>query len=836
MKFYIIDASSFLFRSYFAIRNMHAPDGFATNALFGFVRALLKVLDDFSPEHMAVVYDAPSNKASRQAIYPDYKGKRNKAPDDLPMQIEASKEFCDALGLERVAVENVEADDTIGTLAKKYEKLGYEVYIFSSDKDLCQLVSTHVHCIHAHKENLLITKEEVFQTYQVTPEEFTTYLGLIGDSSDNIPGVAGIGPKKGACLIRQFHTLENMPLTRENLEIALLSKQLATIDTHVPLPKNLDSCVVKPQDTAHLIKLYTRYNFKSLLENLKKKAGESVSPHETTKNKSQIIKASLATNEDWPNAKERPLAIYMAKQEDQEGVFIQYEGEDIYFILKEDCQNQRFKELLVRSKLLIAYDFKSLLHQFSDVEPLLEKPFFDVMLAAYLLQPDSSLKLSAILQHHANETIDEDETGWFVQTLFPLSKLLELKIQEEGLTNVLHEIEEPLLRILFKMEKKGIYIDVNELQELSDTLSFQCNSLKTEVEKILGHPINLNSPKQLAQALFEELKLPTKAKGKTGYSTGIEVLEELRAEHPIIELLIAYRGLEKIRSTYTTNLIEMANPNTHRLHTTFSQTTTQTGRLASTNPNLQNIPVRTEVGNLIRHAFKAMPPKKCFLSCDYSQVELRLLAHMSEDPQLIKAFKERLDIHRYTASLVFGLAMEKVSDEMRFKAKAVNFGIIYGLGPHGLSKQLKIPMREASQFIKTYFERYPKVQEFLESLKEEARKEGHSTTLFGRKRPIPEILNRNAPIRAQAERFAVNSKIQGTQADLIKMAMISIDKILDPQKIAMLLQIHDELIFECDESEVEEYKKKIVELMQHIHPLKVPLEVNASVAKNWGEC
>jgi len=835
MKFYIIDASSFLFRSYFAIRNMHAPDGFATNALFGFVRALLKVFDDFSPEHMAVVYDAHSNKASRQAIYPDYKGKRHKAPDDLPMQIEASKEFCDALGIKRVAVENVEADDTIGTLAKKYEKLGYEVFIFSSDKDLCQLISTHVHCIHAHKENLLITKEEVFQTYQVTPEEFTTYLGLIGDSSDNIPGVAGIGPKKGAALIRQFQTIENMPLTAENLEIALLSKQLATIDTHVPLPKNLDSCVVQPQDLAHLIKLYTRYNFKSLLENLKKKEEPSASPLETTKTKSRLIKASLNSN-DWPDSKERPLAIFMAKHEDDEGVYVQFEGEEIYFISKEECKSQRFQELLVHCKLLLTYDFKSLLHHLSDFDPLLEKPFFDVMLAAYLLQPDSSLKFSAILQQHANETIQDDEAGWFVQTLFSLSKLLELKIREAQLTNVLHEIEEPLLKILFKMEKKGIFIDVKELQELSDTLSFQCNSLKIEVEKILGHPINLNSPKQLAQALFEELKLPTKAKGKTGYSTGIEVLEELRTQHPIIEMLIAYRGLEKIRSTYTTNLIEMADPKTHRLHTTFSQTTTQTGRLASTNPNLQNIPVRTEVGNLIRHAFKAMPPKKCFLSCDYSQVELRLLAHMSEDPQLIKAFKERLDVHRYTASLVFGLPMEQVSDEMRFRAKAVNFGIIYGLGPHGLSKQLKISMREASQFIKTYFDRYPKVQEFLESLKEEARKEGHSTTLFGRKRPIPEILNRNAPIRAQAERFAVNSKIQGTQADLIKMAMISIDKILDPKKIAMLLQIHDELIFECDQSEVDEYEKKIVDLMQHIHPLKVPLEVNASVAKNWGEC
>ena len=836
MKFYIIDASSFLFRSYFAIRNMRAPDGFATNALFGFVRALLKILDDFSPEHMAVVYDAPSNKASRQAIYPDYKGKRHKAPDDLPDQIEASKEFCDALGIQRVAVENVEADDTIGTLAKKYEKLGYEIFIFSSDKDLCQLISSHVHCIHAHKDNLLITKEEVFTTYQVYPEEFTTYLGLIGDSSDNIPGVAGIGPKKGSHLIRQYSTIENMPLSEENKQIASLSQKLATIDTAVHLPKSLDSCLIKPQDSLHLIKLYRRYNFKSLLENLEKRLEGSNISKQKTKEKSKIIEIASDIDHSWPIAKESPLAIYFLEHENKQGVYIQYEGEDIHFILKEDLNKKKFQDLLKKSSCFLTYDFKALLHQMEENGPLLDKPFFDVMVAAYLLNPDSSLKFSDILQQHADEIISDEEAGWFVQTFFSLKELLELKIQEGGLSAVLHGIEEPLLRILFKMEKKGIYIDVKELQKLSTELAQQCSSIKDHVEKILGHSINLNSPKQLAQALFEELKLPTKAKGKTGFSTGIEVLEELRNEHPIIELIIEYRGLEKIRSTYTTNLIEMADPKTHRLHTTFSQTTTQTGRLASTNPNLQNIPVRTELGTQIRHAFKAMPPSKSFLSCDYSQVELRLLAHMSEDPNLVKAFKERLDIHRYTASIVFGVPMDKVSDEMRFRAKAVNFGIIYGLGPHGLGRQLKIPMREASQFIKTYFERYPRVEEFLESLKEEARKDGHSTTLFGRKRPIPEILNRNAPIRAQAERFAVNSKIQGTQADLIKMAMIQIDKILDPKKIVMLLQIHDELIFECDDDALEEYEKKIVKLMQHIHPLKVPLEVNASVAKNWGEC
>lgn len=835
MKFYIIDASSFLFRAYFAIRNMRAPDGFATNALYGFVRALLKIQDDFHPEHIAVVYDAPSNKASRQAIYPDYKGKRHKAPDDLPGQIEASKEFCDALGIQWVAIEGVEADDTIGTLAKKYEKLGYEVFIFSSDKDLCQLIDTKIHCVHAHKDNLVIKKKEVFDLYQVYPEEFTTYLGLIGDTSDNIPGVAGIGPKKGSALIRQYGSIDHMPLSEDNLQIAKLSKTLATIDIHVPLGRHLDSCEKKSANSPVLLELYRRYNFKSLMAGLEtpkeekkgiKKPSDAIRIHKISEADPTLLTKAVSST----------FCLYHGFNEEIEGLFVRIEDQHIHFFSKEDLSQKKSIDFFHHAKQIITYNFKLLLHRFTEIEFLVEKEFFDIMVAAYILNPDSSLKLADILHEHASEPVADQNAGWFVQTFAPLKELLELKIQEKELSHVLHKIEEPLLKVLYKMEKKGIFVDVEELESLSKKLTQECTKLKHHVEKEVGHPINLNSPKQLAEALFEELKLPTKAKGKTGYSTSIEVLEELRAEHPIIEHIIEYRSVEKLRSTYTTNLIDLVDPKTKRIHTTFSQTTTQTGRLASTNPNLQNIPVRTEVGNQIRHAFKAMPPSKRFLSCDYSQVELRLLAHMSEDPNLLKAFRENLDIHRYTASLVFGLPMKEVSDEMRFRAKAVNFGIIYGLGPHGLGRQLKIPMREASQFIKTYFDRYPRVEEFLESLKEEARKSGHSTTLFGRKRPIPEILNRNAPIRAQAERFAVNSKIQGTQADLIKMAMIQINDILDPNEIMMLLQIHDELIFECDADRVDYYKKKIVGLMQNIHPLKVPLEVNASVAKNWGEC
>ncbi len=824
MKFVIIDASSFLFRSYFAIRNMQAPDGFSTNALYGFVRAVLKILEEFHPEHIAIIYDAPSNKESRQAIYPEYKGKRNKAPEDLPPQIEASKDFCEALGIQQVAVKGVEADDTIGTLAKKYGAKGYEVLLFSSDKDLSQLVSDNIHCIHAHKENLVIGKKEVFDTYQVTPEEFTTYLGLIGDTSDNIPGVAGIGPKKGAALIRQYGSISQMPLSDEQKEIAELSKTLATIDLHVPLPNNLDDCTKQPVDFEKLIALYQRYNFKSLLTQAQSQIKAKLSENKIEATKVSHIEHSL------PIAQKKPLAIFHTDK----GLFLHFEGDSIHF--SEDFSHEKLNELLQKASFVISYDYKALLHKLKDTEELAEKPFFDIFVAAYLLNPDSSLKLSDILQEHAGETIEEADLGSFVRTFFALKELLEKKIEHEELKTVLHKIEEPLLWILFKMEKKGIYVDTAELAALSHTLQTKCHKIKSAVEEVFGHPINLNSPKQLAEALFEELKLPTKAKGKTGYSTSIEVLEELRSEHPVIDLIIEYRSLEKLRSTYTTNLIEQVSAKTHRLHTTFSQTTTQTGRLASTNPNLQNIPVRSEVGNQIRHCFKARPPNKRFLSCDYSQVELRLLAHMSEDPNLLKAFKEGLDVHRYTASLVFNIPLDEVSDEMRFRAKAVNFGIIYGLGAHGLSKQLKIPMREASEFIKTYFDRYPKVHQFLESLKEEARKNGHSTTLFGRKRPIREILSRNAPIRAQAERFAVNSKIQGTQADLIKMAMIKIDPLLDPEKIVLLLQIHDELIFECDADEVEHYKKKILHIMQEIHPLIVPLEVHASIANNWGEC
>jgi DNA polymerase-1 len=804
---------------------MKAPDGFSTNALYGFFRQLLKILEDFNPEHIAVVYDAPSNKASRQAIYPEYKGKRHKAPDDLPPQIEASKEICDALGLKRVAVEGVEADDTIGTLAKKYEKIGYEIFIFSSDKDLCQLVTNNVHCIHAHKDNLVVRKQDVFDAYQVYPEEFTTYLGLIGDASDNIPGVSGIGSKKGSALIRNYGDIEKMPLSEEAMEMALLSKQLATIDTSVHLPKDLDSCSKGYQDNEHLRKICERYAFKTLLKNFESKEPATKQTFETLH-----IQNKISTH------LKEPLAIIWGEHESKQGIFVQYENKEICFIPENDLESENTKKLLRDAPSIITYDYKGLLHKIDQHHQLEKKPFFDLMIAAYLLNPDSSLKLSDILHEHAQQSIEDGPPQSFLNTFFALKEVLELKIQEMDLDTVLHKIEEPLLHVLYKMEHKGIFVDTDELQQLSDKLFDKCAKIKSFVEEELGHTINLNSPKQLAEALFEELKLPPKAKGKTGYSTSIEVLEELRSEHPIIEKIIDYRGLEKIRSTYTTNLIALTDPKTQRIHTTFSQTTTQTGRLASTNPNLQNIPVRSEVGNMIRHAFKAQPSSKRFIACDYSQVELRLLAHMSEDPNLLKAFKENLDIHRYTASLVFNLPMSEVNDEMRTKAKAVNFGIIYGLGPHGLSKQLKIPMREASSFIKTYFERYPKVEDFLESLKEEARKNGYSTTLFGRRRPIPDILNRNAPIRAQAERFAVNSKIQGTQADLMKIAMIEIDKILDPEKISMLLQIHDELIFECDASEISFYEAKILDIMQHIYPLKVPLVVNASVAKNWGEC
>lgn len=881
-KIYIIDAVNLLFRAYYAISPMTNLKGESTHALYGFIRSVYKLIKDFSPGYLICVFDGPDNKKSRTQIYSEYKSHRTSMPLDLVEQLQRSLYFCEIAGIPFLSIEGIEADDTIGSIAKWAEKEQSEVFICSSDKDLCQLVSDKIHMIHLHKDNLLIDKQQVKDQYGIEPSKIVDFLAITGDTSDNIPGLEGFGPKTAALLLNQYGSLEKIlahaseikgkkgEILIQQEKIALMSKQLAQIDVTIPIPVQTSFFQLKNPDIQKLKQFFQEMHFLSLLKELPnttclESAQENYSLVNDLESLEQLLKTLEQEQKICIDTETTHLHPMLARLV---GIGFAVHPRQAWYVplnglLSKEVVLKKIKPLLEKKEVgFIGHNIKYDLHVLTNENISLQAIDFDTILASYLLHPNNQRhsldELS--LQRLCKEKISIDSLIGKgkkqismldvpldliknyccedVDCTLQLKEQLEPELKEQNLCTLLTEIEIPLIFVLAEMEHTGIYVNVETLKKTSMALSAKISSLEQQIYELSGQKFNLNSPKQLSSILFEKLQIKPPKKTATGYSTSIEVLDTLKEEYPVIKKIIEYRTLEKLRSTYADSLPLQVNPITKRIHCTFNQSTAATGRLSCQNPNLQNIPVRTEEGKKIRQAFEPQKPDHSFLSADYSQIELRILAHLSEDPTLIQAFNNQEDIHSYTASLVFGIPLSEVTPTMRYQAKAVNFGILYGKQAFSLAKDLNISYKESETFIATYFRRYQKVKDFIEFCEDTVQTTGKATTITGRQRPIPEIHNKNPSIRAFAKRLAINTPLQGTAADLIKIAMIQVYNYLkqSPEKGKMVLQVHDELLFEAPDDGIQLLGKEVKQIMENVMTLKVPLVVDIAVGKNWSEC
>ena len=887
-KIYLIDASGFIYRSYFAIRNMTNAKGESTNALFGFIRSVLKLFKDFGPQHVAAVFDGPRNAQKRIAIYKDYKAHRTEMPADLRYQIDWARTFCQLAGIPLLDIAEYEADDVMGTVAQWAAKKGSQVYLCTSDKDMCQLVNEQIFILNTFKENQILNALEVEKVHGVPPHQIVDLLAMVGDNSDNVPGLAGFGPKTAAELLKTMgsldyilaHPLEvpgkkKQEILTEQREMALLSRQLVTLDLSVAIPEEIEFYSFKGPHRAKLKEFYTAMNFYSLMRELDleypespvEKAPETINYHlvdtpEELQNLIQYLSTQPEICFATTTTHLRPLLAELV------GVGFCFEPKKAWYVpvngvLGLELVLNALKPLFESTQVsFYGQNGKYDLHVLANYGIRLKNISFDTLLASYILNSHSrqhsldSLSLdyfgkvkittSSLLGKGKKQITMRDvpiaEVCIYccedVDFICRLKLELEKELVERKLDKLLKNLELPLMGVLAGMERKGIYLDEPFLKELSEHIKIEIESLQNEIIGLAGIEFNLNSPLQLQKILFEKLQIPYPKKKASTLSTGEEILELLVDNYPIAGKILEYRKLEKLRSTYVDSLPLEIFPKDQRIHCTFNQSVAATGRLSCQDPNLQNIPVRTPAGRKIREAFR--PEKKgwSFLAADYSQIELRLLAHFSEDPYLIEAFKNNLDIHAHTAASVYGIPLETVTKEQRFNAKAVNFGLLYGQQAFGLSQELKISPKEAQEFIRIYFERFTKVRAFIDASKEKARSTGKAVTATGRERLIPEINSKNGMLRAQAERLAVNTPIQGTAADLIKKAMLQIDQQIQKQKKLgyMILQVHDELIFEVPDFEILDFEHLVRETMQNVEKLKVPLIVDIAVGKNWKEC
>lgn len=888
---YLIDASGWIYRSYFAIRNMTNAKGESTNALFGFIRSVMKLIKDFHPTHVAAVFDGPRNAIKREAIYADYKAHRSEMPHDMRYQIEWAHKFCDLMGIAQLNIPEAEADDVMGSVAKWASTHGTKVYLCTSDKDFAQLVDDKILMLNTHKENLVIDAHEVEKIYGINPGQMIDYLAIVGDSSDNIPGLPGFGPKTAAELLKSFGNLDyildhpqEVPGLKKQETIvkerdkALLSRQLVTIDTAVDIPKDSHFYLIKSPDKSHLKDFYSQMNFNSLIREMemlptmvegqahpKDEGGEEytlVDDEESFKKLLDYLAGQKEICFDTETTHIRPLQAELV------GIGFGVEPKKAWYVPANGKLGlQRLLEgvrpLFENPKIgFYGHNVKYDYHVLANYGIKVRNVSFDTIIASYLLNSHNrqhSLDFLTIEYFGKVKICTTDLIGKGKKQITmreaPIDKvsiyccedvdctcriklLLEKQLHERKLDKLFHTLELPLMLVLAEMERHGIYIDVPRLQALGADINNVIATLEQEIYKMAGIEFNLNSPLQMKKILFERLAIPYPKKRSKDMSTGEEILEALKHAFPIAGRILDYRKLEKLRSTYIETLPLEVNTKSNRIHCTFNQSVAATGRLSSQDPNLQNIPVRTEEGRKIREAFR--PEKKgwSYLAADYSQIELRLLAHMSEDPDLIHAFLNNEDIHAHTAAAIYNIALKEVTKEQRYSAKAVNFGIIYGQQAFGLSQELSISTSEAAAFIDTYFRRFGRVKDFIEGQKELARKTGKTVTMTGRERLIPEINSKNGMLRAQAERLAINTPLQGTAADLIKLAMLQIDKRLNTGKHLgyMILQIHDELIFELPDFEIITMEPLVKETMEHVLKLKVPLVVDIAVGKNWKEC
>ncbi|MEC1022554.1 DNA polymerase I [Bacillus paralicheniformis] len=870
-KLVLVDGNSLAYRAFFALPLLSNEKGIHTNAVYGFTTILMKMLEEEKPTHMLVAFDA-GKTTFRHKTFKEYKGGRQKTPPELSEQLPFIRELLDAYQILRYELENYEADDIIGTLAKSAEKDGFEVKIFSGDKDLTQL-ATEGTTVAITKKGITdveyYTPEHVREKYGLTPEQIIDMKGLMGDSSDNIPGVPGVGEKTAIKLLKQFHTIEellssidevNGKKLKEKLEEfkeqALMSKELATITTEAPLEVTLDSLGYEGFDREAVVKIFKDLGFNSLLERIGEEPGEK--EEEQFEEINVMIKtditddlfaspASLVVEQLGDNYHEAPILGFSIVNE--HGAF---------FIPEETAvQSDRFKEWAEdESKKKWVFDAKraAVALRWRGIE--LKGAEFDVLLAAYIINPGHSYDdVASVAKEHqlhivaADEAVygkgakqavpDEKELADHLARKAKAISLLREKLLDELEKNeqldLFEALEMPLAHILGEMESIGVQVDVGRLKKMGEELSAKLAEYEKKIHESAGETFNINSPKQLGVILFEKLGLPAVKKTKTGYSTSADVLEKLRDKHVIIEDILHYRQIGKLQSTYVEGLLKVIKKDSHKVHTRFNQALTQTGRLSSTDPNLQNIPIRLEEGRKIRQAF--VPSQKGWLmfAADYSQIELRVLAHISKDKNLIEAFTNDMDVHTKTAMDVFHVSEEEVTPAMRRQAKAVNFGIVYGISDYGLSQNLGITRKEAAAFIERYFHSFQGVKEYMEETVQEAKQKGYVTTLLSRRRYIPELTSRNFNLRSFAERTAMNTPIQGSAADIIKKAMIDMaDKLKEKNlKAKLLLQVHDELIFEAPEDEIKVLEKLVPEVMEHALELDVPLKMDCASGPSW---
>ena len=881
-KLMIIDGSSLVHRAFYALPLLTTKGGVFTNGVYGFLTMLYRIRDQEQPDYICVAFDR-KGPTIRHKEYSDYKGTRDKTPSELSQQFPILKEILQNLGIKTVDMEDYEADDIAGTLARIGEEKGMEVLLVTGDKDYLQLATERSQVLITKKgisEMEGYDKARIVQDYGIDPKQFIDVKGLMGDKSDNIPGVPGIGEKTALKLVKEFGDMEGVyenidslsgKKLKENLienkQIAFLSRRLGEIILNVPLDFQVSDLLVGEENTLKLKEMYEDLEFRSLLGKLDLETIESqeelveygisivndlngIKKLAEDSRKSGEISFKILTEEEYfiekplcLGIKPKGLASYL--------VYLDKLDKDHEAVLKNIFEDEGIKKSGLDSKsdllktIQMGWDFKGL--------------EFDASIAEYIINPSqSNLSINKLSEEYFSEAgpdidgeigkgkgkkmIRELEASFVERYMaFTLEKIEKLEpvmmdiIHERKMDQLFKEIEMPLIEVLAYMEYYGVKVDKQELDVLGKEFDIEIKELLDQIYKLAGKEFNVNSPKQIGEVLFEDLGLPVIKKTKTGYSTNAEVLDELKGEHEIVEKILRYRQLVKLQSTYIEGLKGMIDQNTGRIHTRFNQTVTSTGRISSTEPNLQNIPIRSEEGRLIRKAFIAQTPDYVFLDGDYSQIELRLLAHISSDPKMLDAFINNEDIHTKTAAEVFGYPKDEVTSELRYKAKAINFSIIYGISDFSLSKDIGISRKEARKYIDNYFENYTGVRSYMDDAVAKGKENGYVETLLKRRRYVPELASRNYNIRSFGERVAMNMPIQGSAADIIKMAMVNVFKVLKDKKLKsrLILTIHDELIIEAHRDEVQDVKQMMKETMENAIKLQVPLRVDILEGDSW---
>ncbi|MFA5093003.1 MAG: DNA polymerase I [Candidatus Omnitrophota bacterium] len=835
---FLIDATAFCYRAFYALSGLSTASGQQTNAIYGFLNILNKILKEQNPDYLVCCFDL-SRQTFRTEKFAEYKMQREAMPDGLISQIPIIKEVVVAYGIPIFEKQGFEADDIIAQLAHDAAVKKIAVTIVSSDKDILQLVNKYISVFSPYKDSgVLYDEAKVKERFGVTADKVSDVIALMGDASDNIPGVPGIGEVTAKKLIVEFGSLEKLlknvaqvdsEKIRESILAHLdrikLNKELITLNQQVDLKLDLEKAKIGQPNYAELSRLFKKLEFKKFLAELPdtEVKKEVASLHQCTKTELKTI----------------------LKQTDELSLFGSC-FDDLFFAIDDkifaaNSAKDDLSKIISDEKIKkTGFDLKKLKVLLFKEGVVLNGLDFDVMIAAYLLNPSrTSYALIDLALENLGEFIRQDslESKDALALIVKLKPVLTKALKEKELYDLFYDLEMPLASILAQMEQDGIKLDLVLLKELSHELEHRLIKLIADIYESSGTQFNINSPKQLGQVLFEKLGLPVIKKTKTGPSTDEEVLKRLAEKHALPDLLLEYRQLTKLKNTYVDALPKLVDPRTGRVHTSFNQTGTETGRLSSSNPNLQNIPIKTDIGAKIRQAIVASGKDSCLLSCDYSQIELRVLAHLSQDDTLIKAFNSDQDVHRLTASLINGVAETEVTDQMREVAKRVNFGIVYGQSAYGLSKDLDIFVNQAQNFIDAYFLRYPKVKQYIDAQIKNAQEQGYVTTLLGRRRFIPEINNKNLNLRQFAQRQAVNTPIQGTASDLIKLAMIKISKQLKAKglKAKMILQIHDELVFDLPIAELDLLSSLVKKEMEEVMQLMVPIKVDMKKGKNWLE-